>query len=148
DHPGQLAPRDPGRHDQRPAAEPPDTGDPSQTIFTCPMHPEIRRAGPGDCPICGMALEPVVAAPGSGESAELRDMTRRFRIGLLLAGPVFLLGTGSHLADLHHLVPPQLSNVIQLVLATPVVWWAGWPFFRRAWASIVNRSLNMFTLVA
>lgn len=119
------------------------------TIWTCPMHPEIRREGPGACPICGMALEPLVATAGTGPSPELVDMTRRFWIGLVLALPVFLLEMGSHLIPaLHHLIPMHVSIWIQFALATPVVLWAGWPFFERAWASLVNRSLNMFTLVA
>jgi P-type Cu+ transporter len=117
-------------------------------IYTCPMHPEIRQPGPGNCPICGMALEPEIASAEQGPSAELTDMTRRFWVGLALAVPVFLLEMGGHLVDLHSLVGQQSSNWIQLVLATPVVLWAGWPFFDRAWASLVNRSLNMFTLIA
>ncbi len=122
---------------------------PQGTVWTCPMHPEIRRDGPGSCPICGMALEPLVATADSGPSPELADMTRRFWIGLALALPVFLLEMGSHLIPaLHHLVPTTVSIWTQLVLATPVVLWAGWPFFERAWASLVNRSLNMFTLIA
>ena len=115
--------------------------------YTCPMHPQVRQIGPGNCPICGMALEPVIAT-GEGESPELRDMTRRFWIGLVLALPVFALEMGGHVFDLHHLVGAQTSNWIQLVLGTPVVIWAGWPFFVRAWASLKNRSLNMFTLIA
>jgi len=103
--------------------------------------------GPGNCPICGMALEPVIAT-GEGESPELRDMARRFWGGLVLALPVFALEMGGHVFDLHHLVGAQTSNWIQLVLGTPVVLWAGWPFFVRAWASLKNRSLNMFTLIA
>ncbi len=119
------------------------------TIWTCPMHPEIRRGGPGSCPICGMALEPLVATAEAGPSPELRDMTRRFWIGLVLAVPVFALEMGAHLVPaLHHLVPPGVSVWIQLALATPVVLWAGWPFFQRGWRSLVNRSLNMFTLIA
>jgi len=116
--------------------------------YTCPMHPQVRQMGPGNCPICGMALEPVIATTETGESPELRDMTRRFWIGLILTLPVVLLEMGGHLVNLHHLIAPQLSNWIQLVLATPVVLWAGWPFFVRGWASLVNRSLNMFTLIA
>ncbi len=113
------------------------------------MHPEIRRNGPGSCPICGMALEPLVASADTGPSAELKDMTRRFWIGLVLALPVFVLEMGAHLIPaLHHLIPPRISIWVQLVLATPVVLWAGWPFFERAWASLTNRSLNMFTLIA
>ena len=116
--------------------------------YTCPMHPQVIQIGPGLCPICGMALEPVVATPDSGPSAELLDMTRRLRIGLALALPVFVLEMGSHLVDLHRFVAPQVSNWIQLALATPVVLWAGWPFFVRGAASVRNRSLNMFTLIA
>lgn len=113
------------------------------------MHPEIRRDAPGSCPICGMALEPLVAADDAGPSAELLDMTRRFWFGLVLAVPVFLLEMGSHLIPgLHHMVPPAISTWVQFLLATPVVLWAGWPFFERAGASIVNRSPNMFTLIA
>ncbi|WP_140418256.1 MULTISPECIES: copper-transporting P-type ATPase [Haematobacter] len=122
---------------------------PAGTVWTCPMHPEIRRDGPGSCPKCGMALEPLIASGETGPSAELVDMTRRFWIGLVLALPVFFLEMGSHLVPgLHHLVPQSYSIWIQLVLATPVVLWCGWPFFARGWASIVNRSLNMFTLIA
>ncbi|WP_416385471.1 heavy metal translocating P-type ATPase [Tsuneonella sp. CC-YZS046] len=122
---------------------------PEGTIWTCPMHPEIRRDRPGSCPICGMALEPLVASADAGPSPELADMTRRFRVGLALALPVFLLEMGSHLIPaLHHLVPVRISIWVQFLLATPVVLWAGWPFFERGWASLVNRSLNMFTLIA
>lgn len=117
------------------------------TEYTCPMHPEIRRMGPGHCPICGMALEPVLATGEAGESPELRDMTRRFWIGLVLTVPVFFLEMGGHLFDLGHLVAPQTSNRIQMLFGTPVVLWAGWPFFVRGWQSLVNRSLNMFTLI-
>jgi len=119
------------------------------TIWTCPMHPEIRRDEPGSCPICGMALEPLIVTADSGPSPELADMTKRFWIGLIFAAPVFALEMGSHLFPaLHHLVPTKISIWIQLILATPVVLWCGWPFFERAWASLVNRSLNMFTLIA
>jgi Cu+-exporting ATPase len=111
------------------------------------MHPQIRQMGPGNCPICGMALEPVIATAQAGESPELRDMTRRFWIALVLTLPVFVLEMGAHLFALH-LLPPQKSNWVQLVLGTPVVLWAGWPFFVRAAASLKNRSLNMFTLIA
>jgi Cu+-exporting ATPase len=117
-------------------------------IYTCPMHPEIQQQGPGDCPICGMALEPEEITADSGPSAELADMTRRFWIGLALALPVFILEMGGHLLRIDHLIPAQLSNWIQLVLATPVVLWAGWPFFQRGWRSIVSRNFNMFTLIA
>lgn len=118
------------------------------TIYTCPMHPQIRRPAPGNCPICGMALEPEIATAEAAPSAELADMTRRFWIGLALSVPVVALEMGGHLADLHMLLGQQSSNWIQFVLATPVVLWAGWPFFERGWASLLNRSLNMFTLIA
>ncbi|MBZ6078793.1 heavy metal translocating P-type ATPase [Microvirga puerhi] len=117
-------------------------------IYTCPMHPQIRQVGPGSCPICGMALEPVLASAETGPSHELADMTRRFWIGLALAAPVFVLEMGSHLTDLGHIVSQRASNWIQLLLATPVVLWAGWPFFVRGWQSLVSRNLNMFTLIA
>jgi Cu+-exporting ATPase len=118
------------------------------TIYTCPMHPQIRQTGPGNCPICGMTLEPAVATADSGPSAELVDMTRRFWVGLALALPVLALEMGGHLTNLHMLLGAQASNWIQLVLATPVVLWAGWPFFTRAGQSLVTRRLNMFTLIA
>ena len=117
-------------------------------IWTCPMHPEIQRAGPGSCPICGMALEPVMPAAADGPSEEYRDMRRRFWVGLVLALPVLALEMGGHLTGLHQFVGRHTSNWIQMLLATPVVLWAGWPFFERAWISIRNRSLNMFTLIA
>lgn len=121
---------------------------PEDAIYTCPMHPEIRQAGPGSCPICGMALEPVLATADAGPSHELIDMTRRFWIGLALALPVFVMEMGGHLFGLTHAIGQQSSNWIQMALATPVVLWAGWPFFVRGWQSLVNRSLNMFTLIA
>jgi Cu+-exporting ATPase len=115
-------------------------------IYTCPMHPEVRQRGPGSCPICGMALEPEQVTLDEGPNPELADMSRRFWIGLVLTAPVLVLEMGSHL--LADLVAPQTSNWVQLLLATPVVLWAGWPFFVRGWQSIVRRSLNMFTLIA
>ncbi|CAN5225674.1 heavy metal translocating P-type ATPase [soil metagenome] len=119
------------------------------TIWTCPMHPEVRQDHPGACPICGMGLEPEMVTADAGPSAELIDMTWRFRIGLMLALPVFVLEMGGHIFPaLHHLVPMRVSAWGQLVLATPVVLWAGWPFFTRGWASLRTRNLNMFTLVA
>ncbi|MPY73997.1 MAG: heavy metal translocating P-type ATPase [Alphaproteobacteria bacterium] len=121
---------------------------PEGAIYTCPMHPEIRQAGPGSCPICGMALEPVLATADAGPSHELIDMTRRFWIGLALALPVFVMEMGGHLFGLTHAIGQQASNWTQMALATPVVLWAGWPFFVRGWQSLVNRSLNMFTLIA
>ena len=127
---------------------PPPTPAPSGAIYTCPMHPQIRQAGPGNCPICGMTLVPETVTADSGPSPELIDMTRRFWIGLALAVPVVALAMGGHLTNLRMLLSPVILNWIELVLATPVVLWAGWPFFERAWASIKNRSLNMFTLIA
>jgi Cu+-exporting ATPase len=121
---------------------------PEGTIYTCPMHPQIRQVGPGACPICGMALEPAVMTAQTPPNPELADFTRRFWIGLALTIPVFALEMGGHLIRLDRLIAPQASNWVQLLLATPVVLWAGWPFFERGWRSLVNRSLNMFTLVA
>ena len=112
------------------------------------MHPQVRQMGPGNCPICGMALEPVVAIAGTAQSPELRDMTRRFWVGLALTLPVVALEMGGHLTDLHQRVGAQASNWLQLLFGTPVVLWAGWPFFVRAWFSVRHRSLNMFTLIA
>jgi Cu+-exporting ATPase len=123
-------------------------GDQSQVEYTCPMHPQVRQMGPGNCPLCGMALEPVVATAEQGESPELRDMSRRFWVGTALTVPVFALEMGGHLFNIHHLVAQQTSNWVQLLLGTPVVLWAGWPFFTRAVASVRNRSLNMFSLIA
>ena len=120
---------------------------PEGAIYTCPMHPEIRQVGPGSCPICGMALEPEVASLDDAPNPELADMTRRFWIGLGLALPPFVLEMGGHLAG-GHLIDPVLSNWVQFAFATPVVLWAGWPFFVRGWQSLVTRNLNMFTLIA
>nr|WP_315778132.1 MULTISPECIES: heavy metal translocating P-type ATPase [unclassified Bradyrhizobium] len=121
---------------------------PAGTIYTCPMHPEIRQVGPGTCPICGMALEPDVISLDDAPNPELADMTRRFWIGTLLAAPVVVLEMGGHLVGGHGFIDPMLSNWIQLALATPVVLWAGWPFFVRGWQSVQTRNLNMFTLIA
>jgi Cu+-exporting ATPase len=121
---------------------------PEGTIYTCPMHPEIRQPGPGSCPICGMALEPLMVSAEAAPNPELADMTRRFWIGLACAVPVFALEMGGHLTNLHHWIGQQTSNWVQLVLATPVVLWAGWPFFERAYRSLQTRNLNMFTLIA
>ena len=118
------------------------------TVYTCPMHPEILQIGPGSCPICGMALEPEIASADTGPNPELVDMKRRFWIGLILSLPVLALEMGGHLTNLHMLLGKTLSNWIQFALATPVVLWAGWPFFVRAWQSLVTRNLNMFTLIA
>jgi P-type Cu+ transporter len=124
------------------------TAVPEGTIYTCPMHPEIRQVGPGSCPICGMALEPVLATAETGPNPELIDMTRRLWIGLALALPVVALEMTGHLIDLHGVISPQISNWVQFALASPVVLWAGWPFFVRGWQSILTRNLNMFTLIA
>jgi Cu+-exporting ATPase len=121
---------------------------PEGAIYTCPMHPQIRQVGPGSCPICGMALEPEVASLDAPPNPELADMTRRFWIGLVLALPAVVLEMGGHLVGGHGWVDPTLSNWIQLVSATPVVLWAGWPFFVRGWQSLKTRNLNMFTLIA
>jgi Cu+-exporting ATPase len=121
---------------------------PEGAIYTCPMHPEIRRSGPGSCPICGMALEPEMPGAADGPNPELVDFTRRFRIGLALTIPVLVLEMGGHLLGLHRWIAPQASNWLQLLFATPVVLWAGWPFLERGWASVRTRNLNMFTLIA
>ncbi len=116
-------------------------------VYTCPMHPEIQQVGPGTCPICGMALEPKIFTADSGPNHELADMRRRLSIGLALAIPVLVLEMGGHITGLTMLLGQQRSNWIQLVLATPVVLWAGWPFFVRGWQSLLTRNLNMFTLI-
>jgi P-type Cu+ transporter len=125
----------------------PQPGNPD-ALYTCPMHPEVRQRGPGSCPKCGMALEPVNAAEATGENPELRDMKRRLWIAALLTLPVFMMEMGAHLAGAHGLIDARLSQWLQFALASPVVWWAGWPFFTRAVASVRHRSLNMFTLIA
>ena len=128
----------------RPAAPPADPN----AYYICPMDPEIRQIGPGTCPICGMALEPELVALDSGPNPELVDFKRRLTIGLALTLPVFLLEMGGHVFGGHHLLSPGWSKLIQLVLATPVVLWAGWPFLERGWASLKSRNFNMFTLIA
>ncbi|HEX7791294.1 MAG TPA: heavy metal translocating P-type ATPase, partial [Afipia sp.] len=120
---------------------------PEGTIYTCPMHPEVRQVGPGSCPICGMALEPETVSLDHGPDPELIDMTRRFWIALVLTLPVFVIEMAAHLGGIH-LLSGQTSNWLSLVLATPVVLWAGWPFFERGWRSLVTRNLNMFTLIS
>jgi heavy metal translocating P-type ATPase len=117
--------------------------------YTCPMHPEIRQLGPGSCPICGMALEPVTVAADTGPNAELADMTRRFWVSLALTIPIVVLEMGSELVPvIGDAVPDRVSSWLQLILATPVVLGAGWPFFTRAWTSVRTLQLNMFTLIA
>ena len=121
----------------------------AKTIYTCPMHPQIEQDHPGNCPICGMALEPKsVVAGGEEENIELRDMTRRLWIGAALSLPVFLLAMWHIIPHAPAWVQGDYSRWVQFILSTPVVLWAGWPFFQRGWQSIVNRSLNMFTLIA
>ena len=118
--------------------------------YTCPMHPEVRQKGPGSCPICGMALEPVDAAHVEERNVELEDMTRRFFVSLVLTTPILAFMVAELLPGrpLDRVVSHGLRNWIEFALATPVVWWGGAPFFERGWASIVNRYLNMFTLIA
>jgi len=120
------------------------------TIYTCPMHPQIRQSAPGSCPICGMALEPEGIPEAEGTSPELKDMTRRFVIGAVLATPVLVLEMGGHLGllKMDRYVSMAASMWIQFALATPIVLWCALPFFERAWTSILNRSPNMFTLIA
>jgi P-type Cu+ transporter len=118
----------------------------ADVFYTCPMHPQIHHKGPGNCPICGMTLEPEKPSAEAAPNAELADMTRRFWIGLALSVPVVALEMGGHLV--HPPLSEALSNWMQFALATPVVLWAGWPFFARGWQSLVNRNLNMFTLIA
>ena len=139
---------DPGKYLDTSKADTARAPVPEGTIYTCPMHPEIRQVGPGTCPICGMALEPDVVSLDDAANPELADMSRRFWIGAVLATPPVVLEMGGHLVGGHGLIDPALSNWIQLVFATPVVLWAGWPFFARGWQSLVTRNLNMFTLIA
>ena len=123
--------------------------EPKTVIYTCPMHPQIEQDHPGNCPICGMALEPKnVVAGNEEENAELRDMTRRFWIGAVLGAPVLVLAMWHLFPKAPHWVEGDLSRWVQFILSTPVVLWCGWPFFQRGWQSLLNRSLNMFTLIA
>jgi len=119
-------------------------------IYTCPMHSQIRQGAPGNCRICGMTLEPVKPSLQIVETRQLADITRRFWLGLALAVPVFILEMGEHLygVGLHRVMQAHIAIWLQCALSTPVVLWAGWPLFERAWASIVDRSLNMFSLIA
>jgi Cu+-exporting ATPase len=154
-----ICPMDPDVRASQPGACPkcgmalePDLSDPAaltKIAYTCPMHPQIVRDAPGSCPICGMALEPRTVSALDTPNPELVDMTRRFRFAALLAAPVFVV-TMADMVDGGRLVMTHgtLVNWMGLALATPVVFWAGWPFFERAWASVVNRSPNMFTLIA
>ncbi|WP_363349123.1 copper-translocating P-type ATPase [Methylocystis echinoides] len=136
------------RHRPAPSPAPPAQQSAEGVIYTCPMHPQIQQLGPGNCPICGMSLEPLIATTDEPPNAELRDMSRRFWIGLALTVPVFILEMGGHFLGLHRYVAPQLSNWAQFALASPVVLWGGWPFFVRGAQSLLTRNLNMFTLIA
>jgi heavy metal translocating P-type ATPase len=140
----------PAEYVAQPASEAPAPPAGSAEVeYTCPMHPEIRQLGPGACPICGMALEPVMASADTGPSHELTDMTRRFWVAVALSIPVVILEMGRHLIPpLEEAISPKASTWLQLVLATPVVLWAGWPFFVRGWISVRTMKLNMFTLIA
>ena len=119
-------------------------------LWTCPMHPQIVRKEPGNCPICGMALEPMTPAAGETENPELRDMTRRFWVGVALSLPLLAIAMAEHFnkPTLDALFAPRLLVWVQLLLGTPAVLWGGWPFFERGWVSIVSRRLNTFTLIA
>jgi Cu+-exporting ATPase len=143
-----LSPTDSAKHKEEETAKKPQ----SKTIYTCPMHPEVEQDHPGECPKCGMALESKSSGSGKGEEdhAELDDMTRRFWIGAALTLPVFLLAMAHMIPalDRQPWVSGDVSRWIQFLLTTPVVWWAGWPFFKRGWRSILTMNLNMFTLIA
>lgn len=120
----------------------------TDSIYTCPMHPEVRQNHPGNCPICGMALEPEIITGEVSQYPELYEMNKRFWISLFLTLPVFILEMGGHILNLHHYIDATISNWIQLIFATPVVLWGGKPFFVRGWESLKTRNLNMFTLIA
>src|SRR5437870_202885 len=154
-----VCPMDPDVRESKPGAcpkcgmalEPAVPSAPSvKTEYVCPMHPEIVRDEPGSCPICGMALEPRTVTLEEEANPELVDMTRRFWICVVLTAPIFLLAMSDMIPGqpMQGLLPSKLLNWVQLILATPVVLWGGWPFFQRGWASIVNRSPNMFTLIS
>src|SRR5579884_1089746 len=153
-----VCPMDPEVRQSRPGAcpkcgmalEPEVAAAPTKVEYTCPMHPEIIRPGPGSCPICGMALEPRTVTAGEEENPELRDMTRRFWTSLVLTVPLMFLAMSDMIPGqpVQHALAPQWIVWIECLLATPVVLWGGWPFFQRGWASIKNRSSNMFTLIA
>ena len=123
---------------------------PPGTKFTCPMHPEIVQEGPGECPSCGMALQPMDPLLAADEpNYELIDFTRRFRVGLVFGLPVLILAMAPHFGiPIHQFMEERTSNWLQLLFASPVFLWCGWPFLQRGWSSIRNRALNMFTLIA
>jgi len=129
---------------------PDDTPADPGAIYTCPMHPEVRQVGPGDCPDCGMALEPEDITADTGPNPEYIDFKQRFWVGAVLGVPLVILAMGAHLPffGLNDVIPHTVNHWIQVVLATPIVLWCGLPFFKRGWASVINRSLNMFTLIA
>ncbi|HYP63870.1 MAG TPA: HAD-IC family P-type ATPase, partial [Acidocella sp.] len=133
-----------------PQARTPITAAAGEVLWTCPMHQQIVRKEPGNCPICGMALEPMTPAAGEAENPELRNMTRRFWVGVALSLPLLAIAMAEHFnkAALDVLIAPRLLVWVQLILGTPAVLWGGWPFFQRGWVSIISRRLNMFTLIA
>ncbi|HWO88625.1 MAG TPA: heavy metal-binding domain-containing protein, partial [Gemmatimonadales bacterium] len=134
-------------HHAAPAAERPVPAAPGGR-WTCPMHPEVVSDRPGSCPICGMALEPVVPSAVEASNPELADMTRRFWVGVVLSLPLLLIAMLPMVTDVAHALESAKWRVVELALATPVVLWGGWPFFERGWRSIVTMRLNMFTLIA
>jgi P-type Cu+ transporter len=152
-----ICPMDPEVREEKPGVCPkcgmalePETLVTAKTEYTCPMHPEILRSEPGSCPICGMALEPRTVTATVEENPELRDMSQRLWISLVLTAPLLILAMADMLqgTPVRHRIPGGWLPWVELLLATPVVLWGGWPFFRRGWASVVNRSTNMFTLIA
>ncbi|HEX9771167.1 MAG TPA: heavy metal translocating P-type ATPase [Kiloniellales bacterium] len=143
DHTGPDVRSETGR-----AREPATPSARTRVQYTCPMHPEIVRDGPGACPICGMALEPMTVSLEQETSPELIDMTRRFWVGTVLTVPLLVLAMGEFIPGVEGLFPAGWSTWIELILATPVILWAGLPFFERGWRSVVSRHLNMFTLIA
>src|SRR5579872_4754359 len=139
-----------GRIEPAATAPPKPPPGPSRAIYTCPMDPEVRQDHPGPCPKCGMALEPLTVTADGEPNPELVDMTRRFWISVVLTIPVLALGMSGMIPGqpVQRLLSMRAIGWIELILATPVVLWCGLPFFERGWASLVNRSLNMFTLIA
>jgi len=151
-----ICPMDPEVRQQGPGAcpkcgmalEPEVPAATTATKWTCPMHPEIVRDGPGACPICGMALEPMTVAAQWDDNPELRDMTRRFWWGVLLGVPLIVVAMAHMVGPWAHAISPRVGAWVEFALASPIVLWAGWPFFQRGWASVKFRSPNMFTLIA
>jgi len=137
----------PARYVTPAAPEPPRPSAQEGGLWTCPMHPQIQRTGPGSCPICGMALEPMTPTGGDTANPELRDMIRRFWVCVGLSVPLVILAMAGDMLN-PGLISPRTATWLQLVLATPAVLWGGWPFFARGWRSIVSGRLNMFTLIA